>query len=45
MLLFSTDFPHWQFDRPDDAVPSALPPALLEAVMARNSAATYGLEV
>ena len=40
MLLFSTDYPHWQFDGMD-ALPPGLPPALLQKILFDNPRATY----
>ena len=40
MLLFSTDYPHWQFDG-TDAMPEALSPALQRKIMIDNPRATY----
>ena len=40
MLLFSTDYPHWQFDG-DDALPAGLSPALAEKICRTNPLATY----
>jgi predicted TIM-barrel fold metal-dependent hydrolase len=40
MLLFSTDYPHWQFDG-DDAMPPGLPPNLRRKIMSDNPLATY----
>lgn len=40
MVLFSTDFPHWQFDG-DDMLPEGLPPALVRKIMHDNARATY----
>lgn len=42
MLMFSTDFPHWDGDTPDFALRS-LPKALRPRVMYDNAAALYGL--
>jgi hypothetical protein len=42
MLLFSTDFPHWQFDAPEQAMPVGLPPALRRKILRDNAAAIYG---
>jgi len=39
MLLFATDYPHWQFDG-DDALPAALAP-LAQKIMVDNPLATY----
>ena len=41
LLLFSTDYPHWQFDG-EDALPPGLPPALARKIMFDNPLATYG---
>jgi predicted TIM-barrel fold metal-dependent hydrolase len=40
MLLFSTDFPHWQFDG-DEMLPPGLSPALREKILIGNPLATY----
>ena len=40
MLLFATDFPHWQFDGAE-AVPPGFSPALLRKIMVDNPLATY----
>jgi len=39
--LFSTDYPHWQFDG-DAALPEGMSPALVRKVMIDNPYATYG---
>jgi predicted TIM-barrel fold metal-dependent hydrolase len=40
MLLFATDFPHWQFA--DDAMlPTGLSPALARKILIDNPLATY----
>jgi len=44
MLLFSTDYPHWQFDEPADAWPQALEAASLDRVLRETAIATYGLD-
>jgi predicted TIM-barrel fold metal-dependent hydrolase len=40
MLLFSTDYPHWQFDG-DDMLPAGLPGSLMQKVLVDNPLATY----
>jgi len=40
LLLFSTDYPHWQFDG-DDPFPAALPQALRQKILLDNPLATY----
>ncbi|MDB5406680.1 MAG: hydrolase [Rhodospirillales bacterium] len=40
MLLFSTDYPHWQFDG-DEVLPRGLPERLLQKILVDNALATY----
>ena len=40
LFLFSTDYPHWQFDG-DDALPDGLPDSLVRNILSRNALATY----
>jgi predicted TIM-barrel fold metal-dependent hydrolase len=40
MLLFATDYPHWQFDG-DEAVPVGVSPALRHKMMVENPLRTY----
>jgi predicted TIM-barrel fold metal-dependent hydrolase len=40
MLLFSTDYPHWQFDG-TDAMPAGIDSALARKIMAENPLRTY----
>jgi hypothetical protein len=40
MLLFATDYPHWQFDG-DDVLPKGFPAALARKIMIDNPLATY----
>ena len=40
MLLFATDYPHWQFDG-DDVLPAGLPERLLHKILIDNPLATY----
>jgi predicted TIM-barrel fold metal-dependent hydrolase len=41
LLLFSTDYPHWQFER-NDALPEGLSSDLVRKIMIDNPLATYG---
>jgi uncharacterized protein len=40
MLLFSSDFPHWQFDG-DDIMPPGIPEKLHGKILRDNALATY----
>jgi hypothetical protein len=40
LLLFSTDYPHWQFDG-TDVLPDGLPESLVRRMMLDNPRATY----
>ena len=40
LFLFSTDYPHWQFDA-DEALPPRLPAGLVEKILTSNPLATY----
>jgi predicted TIM-barrel fold metal-dependent hydrolase len=40
MLLFATDFPHWQHDG-DDMLPAGIAPALRRKILTDNALATY----
>ncbi len=42
-LLFATDYPHWDFDAPDGALPVRLAPDLERAVLAENARRFYRL--
>jgi predicted TIM-barrel fold metal-dependent hydrolase len=42
-LMFATDYPHWDFDAPDHAIPLELEPELERAIMAENARALYKL--
>lgn len=41
MLLFSTDYPHWQFDSKEEAIPTGLPVSLKEKILWKNAKAFY----
>ena len=40
LLLFSTDYPHWQFDGADP-IPAGLPPAITRKMLRENPLRTY----
>lgn len=41
MLMFSTDYPHWHFDGPEEAIPQGLSDSLLEKILRENARAFY----
>ncbi len=43
LLLFSTDYPHWHFDRPEEALPAGLPDDLQRKILHDNARAFYNL--
>lgn len=43
LLMFSTDYPHWDFDSPTRAVPRALPASLRNKIFWENARDFYGL--
>jgi predicted TIM-barrel fold metal-dependent hydrolase len=44
ILVFSTDYPHFDFDDPNRAIPKSLPPATREKILWRNAAEFYELD-
>ncbi len=42
-VCFATDFPHWDFDDPDRALPAKMPRAMRERILYSNAAELFGL--
>jgi hypothetical protein len=42
-IMFSTDYPHWDFDSPEMALPVRLEAGVRRAILHDNAAALYGL--
>jgi uncharacterized protein len=40
ILLYASDFPHWQFDG-DETLPAGIPPHLRRKILVDNPLATY----
>ena len=40
-IMFSSDYPHWDFDSPVKALPAAVPPAMRAKIMGENAARLY----
>jgi predicted TIM-barrel fold metal-dependent hydrolase len=44
-LMFSTDYPHWDFDSPDVVIPDTVPEETRQKIYYRNASRLYGLTV
>jgi predicted TIM-barrel fold metal-dependent hydrolase len=42
-ILFATDYPHWDFDAPDQAFPVKIEPALKQEILSENARRLYRL--
>jgi predicted TIM-barrel fold metal-dependent hydrolase len=45
ILVFSTDYPHFDFDDPNAAIPKSLPTGTRDKILWKNAADFYGLDV
>ena len=43
-LMFATDYPHWDFDAPDRALPSFLKPELRQKILSENAQKLYAFD-
>jgi predicted TIM-barrel fold metal-dependent hydrolase len=43
MLMFATDYPHWDYDAPDRAFPVRLPSDMKKKIFSENARALYAL--
>jgi len=43
LLMFSTDYPHWQFDTPEEALPAGLSPEQRRKILSENARSFYRL--
>jgi predicted TIM-barrel fold metal-dependent hydrolase len=41
LLMFSIDYPHWQFDRPEEAIPEGLSPEQRRKLLSENARSFY----
>jgi predicted TIM-barrel fold metal-dependent hydrolase len=45
LLMYSSDYPHFDFDSPVRVLPAGVPDDLRERILWRNAAETYGLDL
>ncbi len=45
LLVFATDYPHFDFDDPNAAVPRSLPDGMREKILWKNAAELYGFNI
>jgi predicted TIM-barrel fold metal-dependent hydrolase len=43
LLLFASDYPHWDFDAPSNSLPAVFGPELIEKILWSNAQEFYGL--
>jgi len=41
LLMFATDYPHWQYDTPEEALPAVFDGALRDKVLSKNAQSWY----
>lgn len=45
LLVFATDYPHFDFDDPNAAIPMSLPDTLRQKILWKNAAELYGFDI
>ena len=43
-FMYASDYPHWDFDAPDRALPSVIPDELKKKIQSKNAEAFYDLD-